>query len=177
MNRGHPYPHRTPEQMLDFLRTHARRDESCLIWAGAKDASGYPKVTWHGKTQSAKRLLANLIGRAPHRRQVVYASCGNILCMSEAHMRIGNRRHAHASAKKNGGSPTGVHRSIAVANGRAPGARMGYQRAPEVFRLLDAGATYRQIGERFGVDKSNVYHAIRAWSRMGITPMTTRIAA
>ena len=41
----------------------------------------------------------------------------------------------------------------------------------------DTQHSITQIGERFGVDKSNVYHALRTWARMGITPMTTRLAA
>ncbi len=177
MNPGHPFPHKTPAEMLDFLRTHVRRDEDCLIWAGATDTSGYPKISWHGKAQSAKRLLATLVGRAPHRRQVVYASCGNVRCMAEDHMRVGSKAQAYAAAAKNGGNRPGVHRSLAVALGRSTKARMGFRQAPDVYRMLDAGASYAQIAERFGVHKSQIGHSVKTWKRMGITPMTVRLAA
>jgi hypothetical protein len=163
--------------MLEFLQTNAHRDEDCLIWAGAVDNSGYPKVQWQGRSQSARRLLLTLRGRPPKGRQVAYATCGNLRCMSDEHLRGGPRLHAYAAATKNGGNRPGVHRSLAVARSKAERARMGYRNAPEVLRLIEMGAKHADIAQRFGVHKSQVGHAMKAWARMGITPMSTRMAA
>ena len=157
----------TAEQMLDFLRTHVRRDGDCLIWAGAIGSSGYPKITWNYHEHSARRLLLTLAGKKPRAKSVVIASCDNPACMSEAHIQSVGR--LTWGAKHAGTMHSGAKHSLAVALGRSKNARMPITKAREVLAMRARGMTYRQIGDQFGFDRTSVGHSIQAWARAGVT--------
>lgn len=115
MHKGQQFPHKTPAEMLDWLRTNVRRtDDDCLIWAGSRTYQGFPKLVWRGKPYLAKRLLAELLNRKPRGQQCAYSSCGVRDCVAEVHLRVSSRQHAIAAFQQDG-DRRGLHRSAAVA--------------------------------------------------------------
>ena len=161
-------PARTPDEMLAYLREHVYIDGDCLIWAGPFHTGGAPRISWNYRSYLARRLLLELSGRRIRTGEVVYDICDDARCMAEDHLRVGTRAMMAKQRAKQDRYLAGAQRSRVAALGRAGGARLGIDRAPEVLQLRAAGWSYRRIGERYGVHPSAVGHAIAAWKRAGV---------
>lgn len=153
-----------------MLRTHVYVDDECRIWAGALQG-GYPSHWWAGKRRQARHTLLALAGRPLADGHQVWSTCGNPLCMAEAHLRAGTRRQALQAAAKRGAYPRGVPRTLISAMARAKTARMPVTEAHAVAAMLASGSTIKAIGDRYGVTRSAASIAIKRWSRAGLLPM------
>lgn len=157
----------TEEEVLQYLREHVHVDKEtgCHVWAGAKSREGYPRIMWKRKVYLARRLLMTLNGRMYRQGWVVFDSCGNRLCMNEAHLHVNHHVKAKEAARKKGCYVSGVRRSMLSAAGRTETARLGVKQLSEVLRLRGEGKTYKQIGEMYGVHPSAVGHMLSAWKK------------
>lgn len=163
-----------PERMLTFLRENVRpeRGGDCLIWAGSRTSvtsGAYPRVRWNFQTYQARALLLKLAGRIVPKRPVTWDTCGNHLCMNEAHIRVGTRKQLIAVMKDRGSFDVGLGRNFAVAAGLASRSKMGIAKAPQVLKMRAAGMTTKQIGKEFGVTASAVGYALKRWADVGLT--------
>lgn len=164
-------PH-TPQEKLDYLRTHVRRDGECLLWAGALTVRGYPSTTWRRKKYLARRLLVQLAGRRMPDGWCVWSTCGSRICMNEAHLRTGSRRQMIQAAARAGCMLSGPRRSLVIAIARARQAKLPITQAATVYRLRAQGETFAAIGARYGVSAGAVQKAMQAWARGGINEWT-----
>lgn len=161
------FRHRSRAEMREWLQTNVRREDECLLWAGAT-ADGYPVVCWSARSRRcmARALLLELRGRELPARPVVWSVCGHRLCMRPEHLRAGTRADMVAWIAAEGRYPTGARRSLASASGRA--SRLGVVHARAVADLQAQGQTYREIAQQYGVDPSAVGHALQRWRRAGL---------
>ena len=69
-------------QLIQYLYDRCRPDGDCLVWAGAADPSGTPKVRVPGMkgVKQARRLLLQAQGRGVDGLLAV-STCGNPKCM------------------------------------------------------------------------------------------------
>lgn len=168
----------SPAAMLDFLRTHVYIDGDCRIWAGSTNGDGYPVVAWNYRRRVVRRLLLELVhGRQLGRHINVWTTCGQVGCVAERHLRSGDRGVMLRAMSKDGRLHGGPKHALAVAMGRAPMARLGIDRAGEVYAALGRGETRADIAARYGVTTSAVGFAIRRWRRAGVSELNVRSAA
>lgn len=165
----------TEQQMLDWLQTHVYLDGDCRLWAGSVHAQGMPVVSWNRKTHLARRLLLQLRGLPVGAR--TWMTCGNERCMALRHMRTGTAAEMLADLGAMGRLHGGPKHALAVSLGRAQTARMGIDKAGEVFAALGRGETSAEIGARYGVTAGAVRVAVRKWRRAGVNELNVRIAA
>jgi hypothetical protein len=137
---------RTAEQWIDHLRTYVRRDDDCLIWAGAL-RDGRPAVTYNGQKTNAQRLLLELLGH-DLRRKCVWTVCDR-LCMNSAHLRAGYRRQ-HKRATRSSAAH-GVHHAMAVALG-----------------LRSTGVPLSELARQRGVTYQALWNLLRRWRSHGV---------
>lgn len=157
----------SPAEMLAWLTENVRIDEDgCRIWAGTRTIENTPKVSWHRKEHSAKRLLLELLGRPPKRGHVTWSICGKPLCMNPDCVKSGTHKAAASHHKARGAYQSGAMRSLSSAIGRAKTAKLPITERAAVYRLRAQGLTLREIGERYGVRGSAVGHAIDTWRRI-----------
>ncbi len=155
--------------MFSYLQEHAYRDGDCLLWAGPFQSSGAPQIMWNRRRWLARRLLVTLSGRELRPDDRVFDTCGNRKCMTLAHLKVGTHAVAIRQRANDGAYLSGSRRSLVVAMGMAKNARLGINKAPEVFGLRAQGWTYERIAQKYGVHPSAVGHAIHAWRRAGLT--------
>lgn len=154
----------TPEQMLAYLRTNVRVKDECLIWSGADKRT--PIVMWNWKRYSARRLLVELAGKQLWPRQVVYTTCGSPHCMNETHLRIGSRAQMARTKGAQGLLHGGTTHSLAIARGRAQGARMPMTERHNVARMRADGWTWKRIAAHYGVHLSCPQKQLQKWEEL-----------
>lgn len=165
------------DELVEYLTTHVYRDGDCLLWAGTTTGDGYPQLMWQRRIYRARRLLISLTEAPLRANQCIWSKCGSKACMQRAHLVVGTRAAMVKHMAREGRTVRGAQRSIVVAMGRAPRARLGIARAQEVLRLRADGWTLAQIGERYGVTLSAVGHAIQRWQAAGVMLWDVREAA
>lgn len=164
--------------MLQYLREHVYLDGDCRIWAGPTNGDGYPVVTWCGRRRVVRRLLLELVHGVPLARHInVWLSCGQVGCISERHLRSGDRGVMLRAMSREGRLHGGPRHALAVAMGRAPLARMGIDRAGEVYAAIGRGETTAQIAQRYGITAGAVRMAVKKWRRAGVNELNVRSAA
>ncbi len=158
----------TPEEMLEYLQTHAYKEGDCLIWAGGKAGGEYPVVMWRGKKYVAQRLLVTLLGRCFRPGQYVYAVCGNRACMNSQHLRVSTKTDVSKNSYKHGRYPTGTLRGVVIslARQRKGDVKLPIKERSTLLRLRGEGYTYAQIAEKYGVHPSAVGYALKTWAKL-----------
>lgn len=164
------FRHRSKPEMLDWLRTHVRLQDDCRIWAGYTNSAGYPIICWlpRGDRIPARSLMLELLGRKMPPRPVTWSTCGNRLCMEPAHLMVGTRADMVRWISAERRYSTGPARSVAIAIGRAPNARMGMSHARVIAQAIASGSTHQAIAAEYNVDPSAVGHALRRWRAAGV---------
>lgn len=161
---------RTREEMLDFLRTHVRRvpGSDCLLWAGVRDGHGNPRISWHYRNLSARRLLVELIhgcSLSPD-VQVVY-TCDEVACMNEEHLQATSRTAVAELARFRGRLHGGAAHALAQALAKArQGAKLPIHEHGRVLQMRLEGLTFAEIGQRYGVTGPAVHAALARWTRI-----------
>ncbi len=61
---------------------------NCMIWGGATDAQGYPRVRAFGHLRPVTRVVWQLLNHKPlHPNIIIRMTCGTRLCIRPEHMR------------------------------------------------------------------------------------------
>lgn len=156
--------------MLEYLQTNVHKDGDCLLWAGAVfKTSGSPRIGWAGGHYTARRLLLQLMGRDPGRKEVTH-SCEQPTCMNPAHLIVLEHKALIRRAARQGHWQTGAIRSMRAAVGKAKTAKLPITEARKVMKARARGETYQAIGDRYGVHATRVFSALKAWRRAGVLP-------
>lgn len=130
--------------------------EDCWEWQGATSTTGYGMF----RGEKAHRFSARTAGMDIEGR-VVRHGCDNKLCVNPNHLQPGthieNMRDASERKRMRYGE-------------QQRSAKLTSQDIPEIFRLSEAGLSYRQIGERFGVSKYAIYHVVnrKTWQQVAV---------
>ena len=62
--------------------------DDCVLWDGAVDWDGYPRVHYRGRTQAGQRVSYLIhVGPIPYKHWVI-RTCGNILCLNPRHLEL-----------------------------------------------------------------------------------------
>lgn len=174
-------------EVLQRLRENVRTDGDCLLWAGATDGRGHPRIMWRGTRYTARNLLLQLAGRMPRDAQglIAWPTCGTKACMSERHLRIVTRADIAKLNAAHGRQSRGVAHAVAVMRARCRPLRLPPSERAAVAEARLAGASWRQIGHRYSISGTAARKAWLKWERVfgpfgpGLSPgqhTTTRTA-
>lgn len=143
-------PDMTPKQFL--AGAIAYKGESCLEWPFSRSGGGYGKIGRDGKTLDVHRLVCREVyGNPPIPKYEAAHSCGNRLCCNPSHLRWDTRKGNFADKSKHGTLLFGE---------RHVRAKLSTSQVFEI-RRLSGKILQREIGERFGVSKSQVGRILR----------------
>jgi len=153
----------TEAELLDWLRTHVRRDDECLVWAGCYQRGKTPVIRWRRKTWMAGRLLVTLARGPVPKGWRVFSTCGTPGCIAEQHLRTGTAAAHCRWRAAQGMNMRGIVPALQVAMARAPTARAGLARRQEAIEARAAGDTWAVIGARMGVQGQAVRRMVARW--------------
>ena len=153
----------TEAELLDWLRTHVRRDDECLVWAGSYQHERLPVVSWAGKKWMARRLLVTLARGPVPKGWRVWATCGTEGCIAEDHLRVGSAGTHNRWVSAQGLYKTGLVHSLACSAGRAPRAKMGLAKRQEAIDARAAGQSWAEIGARYGIAAKSAQRIVQRW--------------
>ena len=157
---------RDPVAMLAFLREWCRpADAGCLEWAGMTGGGGYPMVVWDKRKYLARRLLIELAQDKRLRGRYVYASCGNRLCMNEAHLLVGSKSKAMANSAELGRFQSGAQRRARML-ASASDPKVSHRDRETILEMRANGATQQEIADRFGVTRQRISQALKTLARL-----------
>lgn len=160
MRHGDPGAGRTPPlASLEWLiaRVNFEGDE-CLIWPFATNNKGYGEVHYHGRQQSAHRVMCRLRHGEPTSPDLLAThSCGNghLGCVNPNHLRWGDIALNSADMVRHGRSAKGS---------KNPAATLTDDDVREILRLKGK-LRQREIADRFGVNRTAIsrIHAGVRW--------------
>jgi len=160
----------TEAQVLERLMTNTKPVGDCLVWLGSRTANNRPQIAWRRQTHSAQRLLYKLLNTEhymKHRTDFLRTTCGNVMCMNPQHLVLVSRREVlMAALQRTGGRKDNYPLKVAIAKGRK--AKLGVQRAREIWSMRAEGKSMKEIGEHYNVHGSTVSMALKSWRRMGV---------
>ena len=148
---------------VESLKARTVEEGECWLWQGYV-ANNTPQVNADGRMVPVRRLMLQLAGIAL-RPGVVFCGCkcGNALCIRPEHV-VQRDKMAHLSAmgKAAGQGAAYAERIAKLTQARRARSKLTIEIAREI---RQAEGSCREIGERFGVDKTIVARIIRgeAW--------------
>lgn len=118
----------------------------CWLWTGPSDPSGYPRVGQHARAH--RRALEISLGRPLAAGMYAIHRCDTPLCVRPSHLTEGTQLDNYRDM---------------LAKGRARRAIPLFTdaQADEIRRLVAAGATRREIQDRFGIARSTLGELVR----------------
>ena len=160
----------TPAQLIERIMSNTKPVNDCLIWLGSRTANNRPQIAWRRQTHSAQRLLYKLLHTdhyMAHRTDFMRTTCGNVMCMNPQHLMLVPRREVlMAALQRTGGRGDNFPLKVSIAKGRK--AKLGVQKARDIWAMRAAGKTMKEIGEHYNVHGSTVSMALKSWRRMGV---------
>lgn len=130
-------------------------ENECWEWQGGKNSDGYGNVgKWSGQWWKAHQLSYYLTyGSLPEGRCICH-TCDNRSCCNPKHLWIGtHQENMDDMARKE----------------RAWGTRLSAKMAVEMRRERKAGATYRELRDKYGVSDAHITRILnkQAWKHAG----------
>lgn len=146
------------------IRKKTIRQGECLIWQGATDGDGIPRMRDDdGKNRSVRRILMTAMG-VDLTGKLATTTCDNSACVCDKHAAAWTRKELQArSAKKQTGNVAlSMKRAI---NGRRT-AKLDLERVRE---MRASGLSQRQAAIRYGVSLRTAQKILRgeAWREYG----------
>jgi hypothetical protein len=162
---GHtPRPTRgmTLTQRLEYYTDSSGGADSCWLWTGHTDSSGYGMIgVPEGGKKRVHRVRWALEHGDPGALQVLH-SCDTPRCNNPRHLFLGTHRDSMADrdAKGRGNQPKGA---------RAARSRLTEAQA---LRVRDGGEDPIALARELGVSKATIYHIRRkyTWRHLGDAP-------
>lgn len=144
-----------------WTRSIPEPNTGCWLWTGSLSIHGYGQLTWQGKVRRAHRVAWEMSRgpippRAGHHGTCVCHRCDNRLCVNPDHLFLGS----------NGDNVRDMLRKRRGRNGGARGEAIGRAKLTES-QVRDlranhaAGATFSDLGRRYGVTRVAVAKAVR----------------
>ena len=135
-----------PPDVFFWAKVDRRGPEDCWLWTGAKSGTGYGVF----RGEKAHRFSARLAGMSID-DALVRHHCDTPLCVNPAHLQPGTHDDNMRDAVDRKRMPRGE---------RQRSAKLRETDIPAILEMAKAGYSYREIGERFGVTKYNIYHIV-----------------
>jgi hypothetical protein len=152
----------TAESFWAKVTGDRRKRNSCWEWQGAKNNTGYGTVAWHGRTYTAHRVAAWLVGlvddparpESPQSKSHVLHTCDNRACCNPKHFFVGsysdNQFDAYTKGRRT--QPRGQHHTNAkMTNAQAKAVREAYEK----------GASQTKLAVIYGVSQSAISQIVR----------------
>jgi hypothetical protein len=142
--------------------THVIKTDSCWLWKGSCDWTGYGRFVFNEKNISAHRhswTLAN--GPIPKGLHVLH-NCpdgDNKSCVNPAHLFLGTNADNLRDASKKGQLPRGSQKTAA---------KLTEHKVKRIKRLHASGIGMRELGRRYGVSNVTIFGIIhgRIWTHV-----------
>lgn len=155
------------DEILAYLQQNVRvTEDGCHIWAGTSTGRRIPVLMWDKRMYNARRLLLELSGRVLTDRLVVFNTCSSLNCMRLDHLRAGTRAQMLHSMAARGRVHSGHAHAIAIAAGRAAGAKLPMSERMNVARMRADGWIWSRIAAHYGVSPSMPQKAMSSWQRL-----------
>lgn len=139
-----------------------KKSSGCWEWQASKNNTGYGTVRFLGKTYTAHRVAAYLVGMvaAPSAPKLksdkghVLHKCDNRGCCNPKHFFLGNYRDNQKDAynKKRRAQPKGEHHT---------NAKLTNRQAAAVILKYHRGRVQTALAKEYGVSQSCISHIIR----------------
>jgi len=129
----------------------------CLIWPFSRNRFGYGIVYWGGRTRLVHVIICSLTkGPKPKDRPYACHSCGKGTsgCVNQSHLRWD-------TAKKN--AQDKIEHGTHLVGEKIGNSKLSESEILEI-RALAGSLTHREIGEKFGVSRSNVGYILNGLS-------------
>lgn len=143
---------RTPEERFWAHVDRSGGPDACWPWTGAKQASGYGRLTIAQRQDGSHRVaLAIKLGRSLEPGEVAIHSCDNPPCCNPAHLSVGtnidNDRDKVAKGRSNRGERHGHARLTAD--------------VVLAIRAAEGTGTQEELAARFGVERGTISKILR----------------
>lgn len=148
---------------LSRLMSRVSKTETCWLWTGPVNSSGYGGMGFQGRTQGAHRVAYQLLVGPIQQGLHVLHRCDNPRCVNPEHLWVGTRSENMQDASRKG--RTNPFRGAGEANPRARLTRAQVVQARE-WRAQEV--SYAEIGRRLGVNSGTVHHAVNGRNWRGL---------
>lgn len=149
-------PHKFPIRPGWEKRAYIEPNTGCVIWSGAREATGYPCIRYQHTNWLLHRLL--LLGEVEYERKDVHVChrCNNPDCINTEHLYAGNPK-TNFDDQVAAGHATSFLRFVAEDGEANHQAKLTAAQVVEIRRRSDAGEGRRPLGREFGVHPSTIY--------------------
>lgn len=148
---------------LEQIKERTEEVGDCWIWQRGITGSGYPEMKIMGRPcKLVRRMVVELDGRKPEKRQPVVATCNDPLCVNPKHLQLSSIK-AVSQAKAAAGGWKGKARGAKIAAAkREQCSKINMDAAREIRMSNETGPV---LAERYGVDRSLINRIKRneAW--------------
>lgn len=129
-------------ERLDKILSRCKSVGTCLIWMGAVNSDGYPRLYVDGNCNvKGHRLVYQLAKRKPPKGHVIRHMCDNPLCLNPAHLVSGT--HAQNMKDRDSG-------------GRHGAAKVTPRQVRRIRKMYAEGILQKQISEKFSISPKTV---------------------
>lgn len=153
----------------------------CWLWTGAKNLAGYGVTGWNGKFMFAHRLAYQFaVGPIPAGLYICH-DCDTPLCCNPLHLFADTPRGNSDDRDKKGRTSKGEKHSVAVLPNRPRGdghyaAKLDLRKVIEMRkRHSESRATYKEIGDEFGVSGDTAEKAITGQTWKHVTEQLSMV--
>ncbi len=134
-----------------FLAKVVKDPSGCWLWQGVKDKAGYGLCYFKtvGKTYSAMKAhrASYYLFKSQDLPKVVMHACDNPSCVNPEHLQAGT--HAENERDKDRKNRRRFQRR-----------KLDYEMAQEIRRLRTEGLSWRDLGARFGIGRSQLHNVL-----------------
>lgn len=151
------------QKIGDRFWSKVHKGVGCWSWQGARCRDGYGCIRVAGHTLSAHRVSWVLAtGKSLASRNHVLHTCDNPRCVRPSHLFLGSH-----SDNMNDMAQKGRARGVARRGVDNPAVRLLEKDVRAIRKQRSAGATYRELGARFGVNPATAWHVVnQTWSHL-----------
>lgn len=152
----------TPEERISIFWSKVNKSggpDACWPWQAGCNQDGYGQMSWEGRTDRCHRIAYRLTHGLIPRRLCVCHTCDNPACCNPAHLFLGTHKENMLDRERKGRDSD--HRG--EKNGRA---KVTDEQVAEIRRLYALGGfSQREIGERFGIGRTQVSNIVLGYQR------------